>query len=144
MKIWKKEATCDQLNAGCKNSMIEFLSIKVVEIGDDYIIATMPVDKRTCQPMGILHGGASIALAETVGSIAANLAVPVGFYCVGIEVNGNHLMPVKNGYIFAKASLAFLGLTTQVWEIKISDEANENVCISRLTMAVIKNNKFKQ
>lgn len=142
MKIWKKEATCDQLNAGCKDSMIGFLSIKVIEIGDDYIVASMPVDKTTCQPMGILHGGASIVLAESVGSIAANLAVADGFSCVGIEVNGNHLMPVRNGYIFAKAKVVFLGLTTHVWEIKISDEFNKNVCISRLTMSVIKNNTF--
>lgn len=127
-----------QLNYGCKNTMIDHLAINVVEKGDDYIIASMPVNRITRQPMGILHGGASIALAETVGSIAANLAVAEGYCCVGLEINGNHLMPVRNGVVYAKATPVHVGLTTQVWQIRISDENEKNVCISRITMKVIK------
>ena len=121
--------------------MVEHLGIEMEEVGDDYLIASMPVDHRTVQPMGILHGGASIVLAETVGSMAANLAVEEGYYCVGLEVNGNHLKSVSEGRVFAKTTPVHLGRKTQVWDIRISDEAGKNTCISRLTMAVLKHDK---
>jgi len=135
--IWKKEASVLALKAHRKDTLVEHLEIQITEMGDNYITASMPVDSRTHQPMGILHGGASIALAETVGSIAANLAVDENHYCVGLEVNGNHLKPVSGGSVFATASAVHLGRSTQVWDIRIKDEAGNNVCISRLTMAVL-------
>ncbi|MET1253751.1 hotdog fold thioesterase [Aliikangiella maris] len=137
MKIWKKPVSIEALQAYRKDTMVENLGIDITEIGDDYIIASMPVDRRTHQPRGILHGGASIALAETVGSIAANLAVDESQYCVGLEVNGNHLRSISTGLVFAKASPAHLGRTTQVWEILITDELNNKICLSRLTIAVL-------
>lgn len=138
MSIWKREFSLDSLKKRRENTMVEHLGIEVSEIGDDYLIASMPVDKRTHQPMGILHGGASIALAETVGSMAANLAVDESHYCVGLEVNGNHLKSIRSGLVYAKAVPVHLGRSTQVWDIRISDEQLNKICISRLTMAVLK------
>jgi 1,4-dihydroxy-2-naphthoyl-CoA hydrolase len=137
MKIWKKTFSQADLTSRRKDTMVEHLGIEITEVGDDYLVASMPVDNRTHQPMGILHGGASIALAETVGSIAANLAVDNEHYCVGLEVNGNHLRSVSDGFVFAKATAVHLGRTTQVWGIRITDGSENNVCISRLTMAVL-------
>ncbi|WP_196138013.1 hotdog fold thioesterase [Aliikangiella sp. G2MR2-5] len=138
MPIWKKPVSLEHLQERRRNTMVEHLGIELVEVGDDYMTASMPVDNRTHQPMGILHGGASIALAETVGSMAANMAVDEEHYCVGLEVNGNHLRSVKSGRVFATASPLHLGRTTQVWDIRIRDEQGRKVCISRLTMAVLK------
>ena len=138
MTIWKKEFSLETLNQTRADTMVEHLGIEITEIGDDFLIAKMPVDNRTRQPMGILHGGASIALAETVGSVAANLAVDNEDYCVGLEVNGNHLKSVREGFVYAKASAVHLGRTTQVWDIRITNEDEKNVCISRMTMAVLK------
>lgn len=140
MSIWKKSVSLKELNNNRLNTMVDILGIEVTEIGDNFLTASMPVDARTHQPMGILHGGASIALAETVGSIAANLVVDNDHYCVGLEVNGNHLKSVRSGLVYATASPIHLGRTTQVWEIKIVNEKNQNVCCSRLTMAVLKKN----
>ncbi len=126
------------LNQNGKNSMGEFLGIEFTEIGKDYLIARMPVDNRTKQPYGILHGGASVVLAETVGSVGANLCVDLTkFRCVGLDINANHLKSVKEGFIYAKGTPIHIGRTTQVWEIKITNENNDLVCISRLTVAVI-------
>ena len=141
MKIWKKEFTLESIQARRKGSMVEHLGIEIEEVGDDFLVASMPVDHRTVQPMGILHGGASIVLAETVGSMAANLAVDEGYYCVGLEVNGNHLKSVTEGRVFGKATPVHLGRKTQVWDIRISDDSGKNTCISRLTMAVLKREK---
>ncbi|TQV77130.1 hotdog fold thioesterase [Aliikangiella marina] len=138
MSIWKKTPDLEQLQRRRENTLVEHLGIDVVEIGDDYLICSMPVDKRTHQPMGILHGGASIALAETVGSIAANLALDASHYAVGLEINGNHMRSIRQGTVFAKAMPVHLGRTTQIWDIRISDENGHKVCISRLTMAVLK------
>jgi 1,4-dihydroxy-2-naphthoyl-CoA hydrolase len=140
MSIWKKQFTLDRINAMRKNTLADMLSIDVVEFGDDYMIATMPVNERCHQPMGILHGGASIALAETIGSIASNCSVDDEHYCVGQEINGNHLRPVKDGLVYAKATAIHLGGKTQVWEIRITDQNQKNVCASRITMAVLKRN----
>jgi len=138
MKIWKREFDLQSLKVSRENTMVEHLGIEITEVGDDYLVASMPVDKRTHQPMGILHGGASIALAETVGSMAANLAVDHNHYCVGLEINGNHLKSVRSGLVFAKAMPVHLGRSTQVWDIRIGSDEGKNVCISRLTMAVLK------
>jgi 1,4-dihydroxy-2-naphthoyl-CoA hydrolase len=119
-------------------SLAEHLGIVVTEIGDDYVTATMPVDTRTVQPHGRLHGGASVALAETVGSLAANLTLdPAEQIAVGLEINANHVRPVKSGLVQATARPEALGRTTQIWSIRIVDEQQRLVCISRLTMAVI-------
>ncbi|TQV84440.1 hotdog fold thioesterase [Aliikangiella coralliicola] len=138
MTIWKKQVSVEELNQERKKTMVSHLGIEVTEIGEDYLVASMPVDERTHQPMGILHGGASIALAETVGSLAANLAVDENHYCVGLEVNSNHLRSIRSGTVLAKASAVHLGRSTQVWDIRISDQADNKICISRLTMAVLK------
>ena len=119
-------------------SLAEHLGIVITEIGDDYVTATMPVDTRTVQPHGRLHGGASVALAETVGSLAANLTLdPAEQIAVGLEINANHVRPVKSGLVQATARPEALGRTTQIWSIRIVDEQQRLVCISRLTMAVI-------
>ena len=118
--------------------MEEFLGIIVTEFGDDYLCATMPVDQRTHQPMGIIHGGASVALAETVGSIAANMAVDSNHYCVGLDINANHLKAVRSGLVYATTRPIHIGRSTHVWDIQIKDENEKPVCISRLTMAVLK------
>lgn len=138
MSIWKSPVSDEGINLRRKNTLVEHLGIEVCEIGDDYLVASMPVDHRTHQPMGILHGGASIALAETVGSIAANLAVDEAHYCVGLEVNGNHMRPVSSGKVYATAKAVHLGRKTQVWDIRIKNDKQQDVCISRLTMAVVK------
>lgn len=137
MRIWTVDTSIDDINQFSRHTMVEHLDIQVVELGDDYIKATMPVDHRTHQPMGILHGGASVALAETLGSIAANLTVPQGRYCVGLDINANHIRSVKDGRVSGVARPVHLGRSTQVWEITIRDEADRTVCVSRLTMAVL-------
>jgi 1,4-dihydroxy-2-naphthoyl-CoA hydrolase len=118
--------------------MIPTLGIEFTAIGDTYLEARMPVDERTMQPMGSLHGGASAALAETVGNAAAYLCVEEGVLCVGLEINANHIRPVGRGWVTARATNLHLGRTTQVWEIKILDEKGQLVCVARLTVAVIK------
>lgn len=139
MSIWKVEPELEQLNNASKqNTIAEVLGIEITEIGQDYIKGTMPVDKRTRQPMGILHGGASVVLAESLGSMAANLCVDTSkHYCVGLDINANHLRAVRNGVVTGVAKPIHLGRSTHVWEIKIDDEKGRPVCISRLTMAVL-------
>ena len=117
-------------------TMIDNLGIEFLEVGDDYVKARMPVDRRTIQPFGLLHGGASVALAETLGSVAANLCVDrEKKMCVGLEVNANHLRPVPNGFVYGVARPVHVGDATQVWEIRILNEQDKLVCISRLTLA---------
>ncbi len=118
--------------------MIDHLGIEFLEVGDDYIKAKMPVDHRTIQPFGLLHGGASVALAETLGSVAANLCVDrEKKMCVGLEINANHIRPVTNGFVYGIARPIHIGASTQVWEIRIQNEQEKLVCISRLTLAVL-------
>ena len=122
-----------------KNTMGDFLGIEFVELGDDYIKATMPVDERTKQPYGLLHGGASVVLAETLGSVGAVLTVdPELFQCVGLEINANHIRGVKQGYVTGIAKPIHIGATTQVWDIRIFDDREKLICVSRHTVAVIK------
>ena len=139
MAIWKDEIPDPQaVIARAEGTMIDHLDIEVVEIGDDYLKARMPVDSRTVQPQGRLHGGASCVLAETVGSVAANLVLDSKeFLAVGLDINANHIRPAKGGYVYGTARPESLGRTTQVWSIRITDEEDRLVCISRLTMAVI-------
>jgi 1,4-dihydroxy-2-naphthoyl-CoA hydrolase len=121
-----------------ENNLSAHLGIEFTEIGDNYIKATMPVDHRTKQPYGLLHGGASVALAETVGSYASHLVVDAAkFQTVGIEINANHIRKVSSGFVTACAKPIHLGKTTHVWTIEITDESSNLVCISRLTVAVI-------
>ena len=118
--------------------MIEHLGIEFLEVGDDYIKARMPVDHRTIQPFGLLHGGASVALAETLGSVAANLCVDrENKMCVGLEINANHIRPVTNGFVYGIAKAIHVGASTQVWETRIHNEQEKLVCVSRLTLAIL-------
>ena len=143
MSIWHFQPKIAELNTAQKRNTIgEVLGIEFTEIGDDFLKGTMPVDQRTHQPMGILHGGASVVLAESLGSMAANLVVDTGkHYCVGLDINANHLRSVRTGIVTGVARPIHLGRTTQVWEIKITDENDKPVCISRLTMAVLSHQK---
>lgn len=119
--------------------MGEYLGMEWVELGDDYIKARMPVDDRTKQPYGLLHGGASCALAETVGSFASHFVIDTGnFICVGLEINANHIRSARNGYVTATCTPLHLGSSTHVWDIKIHDDNQKLVCVSRLTVAILK------
>ena len=138
MSIWQVKPSLEELQQLRLNTMVEHLDIRFTEFGADYLRATMPVDHRTVQTMGILHGGASVVLAETVGSLAANLCVDQKTQaCVGQEINANHLRPVASGLVTATARSVHLGTRSQVWSIEIRDERENLVCISRLTMAII-------
>jgi len=137
-QIWITPITLEEVNLRAQNSLSEHLGIEFTEVGDDFLIATMPVDHRTLQPMGILHGGASCALAETVGSAAANYCVNQNFkICVGLDININHIRPVKSGYVKGIAKPLHLGEKTHVWEIKIFNELDQLISASRLTIAVL-------
>ena len=136
--IWFTPFTLEEINERAKDSLSEHLGIAFTEMGPDFLTATMPVASTTRQPMGVLHGGASCALAETVGSAAANYCVnQEEKLCVGLEINVNHLRAVRSGTIRAVAKPFHLGGTTQVWEIKIYNEAELLIAVSRLTMAVL-------
>jgi 1,4-dihydroxy-2-naphthoyl-CoA hydrolase len=138
MQIWKTDIDFEAISERCKNTMIEYIGIELVEIGDDYVKGKMPVDHRTKQRAGILHGGASAALAETLGSIAASLCVdPETKMIVGIEINANHIRSVRDGYVTGIARPIHIGNTTQIWDIRIHDAGDRLTCISRLTVANI-------
>ena len=138
MAIWFAKPTIEVLSAGQAGLLSEHLGIEFTEWGDDYLRGTMPVEPRTRQPMGFLHGGASMVLAETLGSVAANYAVdPAKFRCLGQEINGNHLRPVTDGLVTGTARPIHLGARSQVWGIEIRDPRERLVCISRLTVAVV-------
>jgi 1,4-dihydroxy-2-naphthoyl-CoA hydrolase len=147
MSIWfNKELAISHLNTLLPNTMAEYLGIEWVEIGDAHLAARMPVDNRTRQPYGLLHGGASCTLAETVGSVASALVVDhTRFACVGLEINANHVRSAREGYVTAKAAPLHLGGNTHVWDIRIEDEAHRLICVSRLTVAVIpRKESFRQ
>lgn len=139
MNIWfKKDLSLKDFEGMGKNTMGEHLGICFTEVGPDYLKATMPVDHRTKQPYGLLHGGASVALAETLGSVAAVLTVdPDHFICVGQEINANHIRSARSGYVTGMTKPIHRGASSQVWEIKIYDEHEKLVCISRITVAVL-------
>lgn len=135
--FFRRSTTLADLNAMSRDTAMEPLGIVFTEIGADYLRATMPVDARTRQPFGLLHGGASVLLAETLGSTAGLLCLPEGEICVGIEINANHLAAVRSGIVTGTARSLHVGRSTQVWEIRIEDEAGRLVCVSRLTLAVV-------
>jgi len=137
--IWFKPYHLQNIHAFNAGNMASHLGIVFTELGPNFLKGTMPVDHRTKQPMGLLHGGASVVLAETLGSVAANLVVdPLVFACVGLDVNANYIRSVKQGLVTGTAKPLHIGSTTQVWGIEITDELSRIVCISRLTMAVLK------
>jgi 1,4-dihydroxy-2-naphthoyl-CoA hydrolase len=130
--------TLKQLNDLSVNTMVAHLGIEFTDLGEDYLTGKMPVDHRTHQPLGLLHGGASVVLAETLGSMAASFCVDLKTqYCVGLEINANHVKGVKSGYVTGTTRPLHIGKKTHIWEIRITNEQNELVCISRLTIAVI-------
>jgi 1,4-dihydroxy-2-naphthoyl-CoA hydrolase len=136
--VFVSRPTLDQLNFSKEKTMVDHLGIVFTELGDDYLEATMPVDHRTKQPMGLLHGGASVAFAETLGSVAASLTIDLKkLACVGLEINANHIKSVREGLVKGVAKPIHLGKTTQIWEIKIYNEADQLSCISRITMAIL-------
>ena len=142
MAIWFSSADKAGLRSIAANTMIEHLGIEFIELGDDFLRARMPVDRRTVQPASLLHGGASVALAETLGSAASFLCIdPAQFAVVGVEVNANHVRSVRDGWVIGTARPLHLGKSTHVWDIRIVDEQERLVCISRLTMAVVSHSR---
>lgn len=139
MAIWKRTPSLDELNAYRRDCLVGHLGIDLIELGDDVLRGTMPVDARTRQPFGLLHGGASVALAETLGSLAAWLCLddPQRQAAVGLEINANHVRAVRSGIVTGTARPEHLGRSTHVWSIRIEDEAGRLVCLSRLTMAIV-------
>ena len=138
MSLWKQSTDLARINAWSANTMMQTLDIRISAIGDDWLQGTMPVDHRTHQPYGLLHGGASVVLAETLGSTAAMLTLdPEKELAVGLDINANHVRGVRSGIVTGTARMLHLGRTTQVWEIRIEKEEGALVCISRITMAVV-------
>jgi 1,4-dihydroxy-2-naphthoyl-CoA hydrolase len=138
MAIWFQEITVETIQALGKNTMIDHIGIEFIAVGQDFIKARMPVDHRTVQTYGILHGGASVTLAETIGSIASSLAIDnTKYYCVGLEINANHIRSARNGFVTGVASPIHIGSKTHVWEVKIYDDKKRILCISRLTLAIL-------
>lgn len=137
--IWARPFTIEEISERFGNTLAGHLDIAITEIGPDFLKAEMPVSEKVFQPMGVVHGGANVALAETLGSIGANMLVDQEkFACVGQEINANHVRAVRKGTITAIASPAYVGKTSQVWDIRLYDDDKKLTCISRLTMAVIK------
>lgn len=135
--IWSVPISVEDVNERARESLSDHLGIEFTEAGDDFLAAKMPIDRRTIQPMGIMHGGASCVLAETVGSAAANYCIdPTYKVCVGLDININHIRSVRSGFVTGIAKPLHLGKTTQVWEIKIYNELKQLVSAARLTMAV--------
>ncbi|MEO8810172.1 MAG: hotdog fold thioesterase [Rhodanobacter sp.] len=138
MSIWKQAPDLEHLNGWSSNTLMETLGIRISAVGDDWLQGTMPVDQRTHQPYGLLHGGASVALAETLGSTAAMLTLdPARELAVGLDINANHIRGVRSGTVTGTARMLHIGRSTQVWEIRIENEEGALICISRLTMAVV-------
>ncbi len=139
MMIWKSKRSVQELNSGRVGTLLEHLGIEFTEIGDDFVCGTMPVDERTRQPYGLLHGGASVALAETLGSMGAAMCVDAAEYqCVGQEINANHLRAARSGLVTGTARPVHVGGRSQVWTIDIINDAGKLVCTSRLTIAIIR------
>jgi len=135
--IWTQSINPESLNQVNKNTAAAHLGIEFIEVGDDFLVARMPVDERTCQPFGILHGGVSVVLAETLGSVGAMCSVPEGHRAVGLDINANHLKSASRGWVTGTAKPIHIGRTTQVWQIDIVNEDDQLVCVSRITMAIL-------
>ncbi|MFT4737278.1 MAG: 1,4-dihydroxy-2-naphthoyl-CoA hydrolase [Paraglaciecola sp.] len=137
--MFPSEIKLEQLNEFSSGCMVDHLGIKYTEIGKDYLVGTMPVDQRTKQPLGLLHGGASVVLAETLGSIAASLVLnPATHYAVGLEINANHIKSATSGFVTGTCKAVHVGKGTHVWSIEIKNEEDQLVCVSRITMAILK------
>jgi 1,4-dihydroxy-2-naphthoyl-CoA hydrolase len=138
MSVFKPGITLEALNKLSANTLVEHLGIQYTSLGEDYLEAKMPVDHRTHQPLGLLHGGASVSLAETLGSVAAMCCLDTNTqYAVGLEINANHIKSAREGFVTGRVKPVHVGKKTHVWEIRIVNEKNELVCLSRITMAVI-------
>jgi uncharacterized protein (TIGR00369 family) len=137
MPIWKKPITLSATNAMSANTAVSHLGIEFTEIGDDYLVARVPVDERTRQPFGLLHGGVSVVLAETLGSVGAYHAAPEGWMAVGLDINANHLRSARSGWVTGTARPVHIGKTTQVWQIDMVNGDGELTCVSRITMAML-------
>jgi len=138
VSIWFRSFDIKHAQERSANTLLSHLDIRFIAVGDNFLKASMPVDHRTHQPLGIMHGGASCVLAESVGSTAANYCVdPDKYYCVGLDINTNHIRAIKSGLVIATASPYHIGRSTQVWHIEIHDENNKLISVSRLTMAVL-------
>jgi len=134
----REDITVEKLNEFCKNTLVSHLGIECTEFGKDYLCGKMPVDNRTKQPVGLLHGGASVVLAESLGSLASAAFIDTTKQtCVGLEINANHVKSVREGYVYGKAQALHIGKRTHLWDIKIVNEKKELVCVCRLTIAVI-------
>ncbi|MBN9342739.1 MAG: esterase [Comamonadaceae bacterium SCN 68-20] len=138
MAIWTEPLTLDKLNAWNQGCAVSHLGIEFTEIGDDFLRARVPVDARTKQPYGLLHGGVSVVLAETLGSVGAACACPPGHRAVGLDINANHLRAATQGWVTGTARPVHIGKTTQVWQIDMVNDAGELTCVSRITMAVLR------
>lgn len=137
MAIWTRTPDLEHLAKASANTAVTHMGIEYTEIGDDYVTGRIPVDERTVQPFGILHGGSSVVLAETLGSMAANCCLKdPATVAVGLEINANHIRPVTKGWVYGTAKPLHIGSSTQVWEIRMTNEEGKTTCISRLTMAV--------
>jgi 1,4-dihydroxy-2-naphthoyl-CoA hydrolase len=138
MPIWRDSVPLEILQQRSQSTLVSHLGIEFIEVGDDYLKARMPVDARTHQPARMLHGGASVALAETLASWAATFVVDrEKNHCVGLEINANHVRAIGSGWVIGTARPLHLGRSTQIWEVRITDESDRLVCISRVTMAVL-------
>jgi uncharacterized protein (TIGR00369 family) len=137
MPIWKKPISLELLNQTNADTAVTHLGIEMTEVGDDYLRARVPVDARTRQPFGILHGGVSVVLAETLGSIGAFFASPEGHRGVGLDINANHIRATSSGWVTGTARPVHIGRTTQVWQIDMVNDAGELTCVSRITMAIL-------
>jgi len=137
MRIWKKPVSVEELTAIHKDTAAAHLGIEFLEVGDDFIRGRVPVDTRTRQPYGLLHGGVSVVLAETLGSCGAAYSCPEGFRAVGLDINANHLRGATQGWVTGVTRPVHIGRTTQVWQIELSNDAGELTCVSRITMAVL-------
>jgi uncharacterized protein (TIGR00369 family) len=137
MAIWTVTPNIEQMTEASRKTAVGHLGIEYLEVGDNYVKGRMPVDERTVQPFGILHGGASVLLAETLGSMAANCCLrDSNTVAVGLEINANHIRPVSKGWVYGTATAIHIGGKTQVWDIRLEDEQGRTTCVSRLTMAV--------
>ena len=137
MRIWKRPVSVEILTMGSLNTATSHLGIEFLEVGDDFITARVPVDERTRQPYGLLHGGVSVVLAETLGSCGAAFATPEGHRAVGLDINANHLKGVTSGWVTGITRPVHIGRTTQVWQIELRSDAGELTCVSRITMAIL-------
>ena len=138
MSIWFKKPSLEEVNGWGQGTIVAHIGIEITDIGENYVEGTMPADSRTFQPYKLVHGGANVVLAESLGSVGGMLTLdPDNYYCVGQEVNANHLRGVQSGLVTGRAEQVHAGRRTQVWEIKLHDDKNRLTCISRLTLAVL-------